>query len=73
VHQIKIFADIESNVDALEGRVNAWLRESGAKVINIFGNIAPQTVTSASRGTALAERKFSSSDVFMVVVYDAPG
>lgn len=73
MHQIRVFTDIESNMEALEGRVNAWLRESGAKVINIFGNIAPQTVTSGSQGTALAERKFSSSDVFMVVVYDAPG
>jgi hypothetical protein len=71
VHQIKLFADLESNLAALEARVNDWLRTSGAKVVNIFGNIAPQTVTVESKTTALAERKFSSSDVFLVVVYES--
>jgi hypothetical protein len=73
VHQIRIFVDIESNVEGLEERVNAWLKESRANIIDIFGNIAPQTVASGSQGTALAQRKFSSSDIFMVVVYEAAG
>ena len=71
MHQIKLFVDIESNVDAMETRINTWLRESGAEVIKIFGNIAAQTVTPESKTTALAERKFSSSDLFISVVYDS--
>ena len=71
VHQVKIFISLESNVEGLEKKINAWLKESGAKVINMFGNIAPQTVTTASKGTMLAERKFSSSDVFITVLYEA--
>ncbi len=70
MHQIKLFVDLESNAQAMEDRINDWLKESGAKVINIVGNVAPQTVTAESKGTALAERKFSSSDLFGAVVYE---
>ena len=71
MHQIKLFVDLESNVVALETRINDWLRKSEAKVVNIFGNIAPQTTTSEAKTTALAERKFSSSDLFIAVAYEA--
>ena len=71
MHQVKIFIGLESNVEALEEKINVWLKESGAKVVNMFGNIAPQTVTAASKGTMLAERKFSSSDVFIALLYEA--
>ena len=71
MHQVKIFVDIESNVEAMEAKINGWLKESGVKVINIFGNIAPQTVTSEARGSSLAERKFSSSDLLITVLYEA--
>ena len=70
MHQIKLFLDMESNSAGLEDKVNDWLKTSGAKVVNIFGNIAPQTVTTESKTTALAERKFSSSDLLLVVVYE---
>lgn len=70
MHQIKLFADLESNLAAMEAKINDWLQKSGARVVNIFGNIAPQTATLESKSTALAERKFSSSDVFIAVVYE---
>lgn len=69
MHQIKLFVDIESNVAAMEGRVNDWLRESNANVVKVFGNIAPQTVTPDAKGSGVAGRKFSSSDVFVAIVY----
>jgi len=68
VQQIKIFKSIESDISSLESEINSWLQESGVKVINIFGNIAPQTVNADS--TAASSRAFSPSDVFMVVVYE---
>ena len=68
MQQIKIFKSIETDVSSLESEINSWLKESGVKVINIFGNIAPQTVNSDS--SASSSRAFSPSDVFMVVVYE---
>ncbi len=70
MHQIKLFVDIESNVQAMEEKINHWLNQSGAKVVNIFGNIAPQTVTTETKGSSLGERKFSSSDLLVAIVYE---
>ena len=68
MQQIRIFKSIETDISNLESEINSWLQESGVKVINIFGNIAPQTVNSDSSATG--SRAFSPSDVFMVVVYE---
>ena len=68
MQQIRIFKSIETDVSNLEREINGWLQESGVKVINIFGNIAPQTVNSDSSATG--SRAFNPSDVFMVVLYE---
>ena len=70
MHQIRLFLDIESNAESMERKVNDWLKESGAKVVNIFGNIAAQTVTPEAKSSTMNTRKFSSSDLFVVVVYE---
>ncbi|MCZ6834834.1 MAG: hypothetical protein O7G85_03590 [Planctomycetota bacterium] len=69
MQQIRIFKSIESEVGELERDINGWLQESGVKVVNIFGNIAPQTVLTET--TAGSGRSFSPSDVFLVVVYES--
>ena len=43
MQQIKIFKGIENDLSTLEADINAWLVESDVDVINIFGNIAPQS------------------------------
>ncbi len=68
MQQIKIFKGIESNVSELEQEVNAWLKESGARVVNVFGNIAPQTITDPEK--ARGTRGFSPSDVLIVLLYE---
>ena len=68
VQQIKIFKSIESDVTDLERDINAWLKESGARVVNIFGNIAPQTITDADK--AKGTRGFSPSDVLVALLYE---
>ena len=69
MQQIRIFKSIESEVGELEREINGWLQESGVNVVNIFGNIAPQTVLSETpSGTG---RAFSPSDIFMVVIYES--
>lgn len=68
MQQVKIFKSIESDVTDLESQMNAWIAESGARVTNIFGNIAPQTVADGSK--AMSSRGFSPSDIMIVVLYE---
>ncbi len=69
MQQIKIFKSIESDVSDLERDINAWLKESGARVVNVFGNIAPQTISDPDK--AKGSRGFSPSDILIAVLYDA--
>ena len=77
MQQIKIFKGVEHELANLERDINAWLKSSKAKVLNMFGNIAPQTLQSigttpqllgAERGAA---KSFGASDVMIVVLYEA--
>lgn len=68
MHQIKIFKGVESEITGLESEINHWLFDSKVRVVNVFGNIAPQTV--AHQTTGLNEGGFSPSDVMLVVLYE---
>ena len=68
MQQIKIFKSIESDVSNLERDINAWLKASGTRVVNIFGNIAPQTIGDPQK--AKGSRGFSPSDVLIAVLYE---
>lgn len=70
MHQIKIFKTIETELHNLEEDVNAWLVESGARVVQIFGNIAPQSIPPTAKGAGLSTTEFAPSDVMLVVLYD---
>jgi hypothetical protein len=71
MHQIKIFTGLETQTGDLEKEVNGWLKENNVEVLQIFGNIAPQTVVpDAPRGDS-GNRRFGPSDLFLVVVYRA--
>lgn len=72
MQQIKIFKGIESECRSLENEVNAWLRQSGAKVISITGNIAPQSRTTDSAGGTLGGGGYVPSDVVLFVLYESP-
>ena len=71
MQQVKIFKNLESDMTALENEVNTWIRESGAKIVAITGNIAPQTLTTG-RSDALGKGAFAPSDVIIIVVYVKP-
>jgi hypothetical protein len=43
MQQVKIFKSIESEITTLEEDINAWIKEAGAKNLQISGNIPPQT------------------------------
>lgn len=70
MQQVKLFKSIESELATLEAEVNAWIQDSGAKIVSITGNIAPQSGASSSGG---GMGSFSASDVLMVVVYESNG
>ena len=68
MQQVKIFKNLESNVAELEKEVNAWIRQSGAQVVSITGNIAPQSEASTSGGSLGSG--FAPSDVVLIILYE---
>ena len=70
MHQIKLFKGVESDVPDLENRVNAWIKDTAAKVLQITGNIAPQSSTTDEDGGKLGG-SYTPSDVLLIVVYEA--
>lgn len=71
MHQIKIFKSLESDLQALERDVNKWLESNSVKVVNIFGNMSPQSGGGEDRGDAyISGSPYAPSDVLMVVVYE---
>ena len=72
MQQVKIFKGVESNVSVLEKEVNAWIRQSGARVISITGNIAPQSQDPGNHTASLGKSAFPPSDVVLIVLYEQP-
>jgi hypothetical protein len=70
LQQIKIFKGVENDLSTLEDQVNAWLVDSKAAVLHIFGNIAPQSRPPNPQATGLSKSEFPPSDVIIVVLYD---
>lgn len=71
MQQIKIFKGVENEFNVLEQEINTWLIESGARVLQIFGNIAPQSMPGEpTAGTGLSKSGFAPSDIMIVVLYE---
>ena len=64
MQQIKIFKSIESELGSLEAEINDWISEESVRIVEIFGNIAPQSPSTPGMGS------FSSSDVLVVILYE---
>jgi len=64
MQQVRIFKSIESEITAMEEEINEWISESGATIVQITGNIAPQTEAAPGMGS------FSSSDILITILYD---
>ena len=72
MQQVKLFKGVENQMDQLEASVNAWLRKTGARVVSLTGNIAPQTVAGEGKSAGLTQSDFATSDILLVVLYEAP-
>ncbi len=70
MQQVKIFKSIESEVAGLEQEINQWLRTSGVRVLQISGNIAPQSQAYEPVTSGPAQGGFVPSDVLLVVLYE---
>lgn len=69
MQQVKIFKSIESDAQAMEDEVNSWIRQSGAKILQISGNIAPQSSSPNPKAGGLGTSAYAPSDVLLFVLY----
>jgi hypothetical protein len=74
VQQVKMFMGLEGETNALSDEINTWIRESGAKVLQISGNVAPQTSGGSGLGSGLPGTSLAAgrvpSDVLVIVLYE---
>lgn len=69
MQKVKIFKSIESELTSMEDEINGWLAESGATLVSLTGNIAPQSLSN-NGATGMGMGVFSASDVLIIVVYE---
>ena len=71
MQQVKIFSGLEGATEEMSSEINTWIRESGAKIVQITGNIAPQSnATAGSTGTLGVGSARAPSDVMIFVLYE---
>ena len=70
MQQIRFFKSTENDLTSLQSEMNAWLKANPVRVVQIFGNIAPQTVSGEEAGTGLTKSAFAPSDVLVAVLYE---
>lgn len=66
MQKVKLFKSIESELLSLENEINDWVKSTGARLISVTGNIAPQS----GSGSGAPLGSFSASDVLVVVMYE---
>lgn len=70
MHQVKLFKGLENDLPGLEKHVNEWLAASGAKVVNILGNLAPQKDPTQPDPTGVAHSLYVPANIFFAVLYE---
>ena len=70
MQQVRIFKGLESDMAVLEKQVNAWLAESGVRVLQITGNIAPQGGPTDSKAGSISASPYAASDIMLIVLYE---
>lgn len=70
MHQIKLFKGLETDLPGLEKQMNEWLAESGARVVNMFGNLAPQKDETQPDATGVSHSLYLPANIFIAVLYD---
>jgi hypothetical protein len=70
MQQIKIFKGQEYELPTLESAVNKWLADSGARVIHVFGNLAPRGPATDPNAGTISPGPFIPSEVLLVMLYE---
>jgi len=71
MHQVKLFRGLENDLPGLEKQVNKWLEESGARVVSIRTNMAPQSASQPERTiSGTGGSIWAPSDVLVMVHYE---
>jgi hypothetical protein len=77
MQRVKIFKGLEDQTEALEREINQWIETSGARVLQIEGNVAPQALLDTGPGKQRifgaesgATRRFAPSDILVFVLYE---
>lgn len=69
MQQIKIFMALETDAPKLESQVNEWLRANPkARILQISGNVAPQTETKYTGGGLSGGG--GASDLLLILLYE---
>jgi len=66
---VKIFKGFEHEYQELETQINTWIQETNANVLQIFGNIAPQSSAKEVGAKNLGSSQYASSDIMIFVLY----
>jgi hypothetical protein len=66
MQKVKLFKSVDNEINDLEAQINKWIVAEKVKIISVQGNIAPQP------GKASMQGSFSQSDLFVIVLYEAP-
>jgi hypothetical protein len=70
MQQVKIFKGLEGEISLLEKQVNAWLAESGARVLQVSGNIAPQSSSADPKAGSISAAPYVASDIILIILYE---
>ncbi len=70
MQQVKIFKGAEGDIGSLENEINAWIRENGAKIVSITGNIAPQSQSLKTGAGGMDRITYPPSDVLVILLYE---
>ena len=71
MQRVKLFKGLETEVEALEQQINAWVESEGVKILQINGTIATQSYNpAATPGGSLQGNVGAPSDVLITVLYE---
>ena len=70
MHQVKFFKGGELKMSEMEAEINKWLASEPIRVIQIFGNIAPQGPKTDLEAINTAYSAYAPSDIFIAVLYE---
>ena len=71
MQRIKLFKGLETEIETLEQKINAWAETEGVKILQATGNIATQSYNPAAKaGGSLQSNVAAASDVLITVLYE---